>query len=372
MNTYFSEVKKNFGFGCMRLPMKWGKVDYNEFTKMVDTFLQAGFNYFDTAHGYLDGKSEIALRDCLTSRYPRESYILTNKLSEHTFKKQEDIRVIFQKQLEACGVEYFDFYLMHAQNAKFFEKYKKCRAYETAFELKNEGKIKHVGLSFHDKAQVLDQILTEYPQIEVVQIQFNYVDYDNDSVEGRKCYEVCRKHNKPIIVMEPVKGGTLAKLPRKAQKIIDDLHGGSAASYAIRFAAGFEGIMMVLSGMGDMNMMNDNLSFMKDFVPLSETELKAVKDVAKVFRSQDLIPCTACRYCIEGCPMHIAIPDLFACLNSAREFKSVSNENYMEVLKSAESAKASECIKCGKCEHSCPQNLNIRKLLEEVANEFEK
>ena len=363
MNPYFSEVKKNFGFGCMRLPMKMGKVDYSEFTKMVDTFIENGFNYFDTAHGYLDGKSEIALRDCLTSRYPRESYILTDKLSEHTFKKQEDIRVIFQKQLEACGVEYFDFYLMHAQNAKFFEKYKKCRAYETAFELKEEGKIKHVGLSFHDKAKVLDQILTEYPQIEVVQIQFNYVDYDNDSVEGRKCYEVCRKHNKPIIVMEPVKGGTLAKLPRKAQKVIDSLQGGSAASYAIRFAAGFEGIMMVLSGMGDMDMMNDNLSFMKDFHPLSSEERAAVDKVGQIFREKVIVPCTGCRYCTEVCPNGIAIPDLFARLNAKRLLKPLELYPINGELPSA-------CVKCGQCEGECPQNLPIRELLETAAKEL--
>ncbi|MCM1544401.1 MAG: aldo/keto reductase, partial [Ruminococcus sp.] len=312
MDTVFSGVKKNFGFGCMRLPMKGKKVDNVEFSKMIDTFIENGFNYFDTAHGYLDGKSEIAIRECLTSRYPRSSYILTNKLSSHTFKKNEDIRKIFEKQLEICGVDYFDYYLMHAQTAELFEQYKNCRAYETALEFKQEGKIKHLGISFHDKAEVLDKILTEYPQVEVVQIQFNYVDYDDPAVEGRKCYEICRKHGKPIIVMEPVKGGSLVNLPENALKIFDELHGGTPASYAIRFAAGFDGIKMVLSGMGSMEMMNDNISFMKDFAPLSEPELDAVRKVCEILHGQNLIPCTDCRYCVAGCPAHIAIPDLFA------------------------------------------------------------
>lgn len=183
MNKFFSEVKKNFGFGCMRLPMNDEKVDLTEFSEMVDTFIENGFNYFDTAHGYLDGKSEIAIKNCLTSRYPRDAYILTDKLSTHHFTKQEEIRPLFESQLSACGVDYFDFYLMHAQDATIYEKYKKLHAYETALEFKKEGKIKHFGISFHDKAAVLDKILTEYPQIEVVQIQFNYVDYEDASVE---------------------------------------------------------------------------------------------------------------------------------------------------------------------------------------------
>ena len=369
---YFEEVKKNFGFGCMRLPMNGDQVDNEETCEMVDYFIENGFNYFDTAHGYLEGKSEIAVRDCLTSRYPRESYVLTDKLTGNYFNKEEDIRPYFEEELKACGVEYFDFFLMHAQNAEIFEKFKKCRAYETSLELKKEGKIRHFGISFHDKAEVLEQILTEYPQIEVVQIQFNYVDYDEPGVESRKCYEVCRKHNKPVIVMEPVKGGNLVNnLPPEAQQILSDLGGGSNASYAIRFAASFDGIMMVVSGMGNMEMMKDNVSFMKDFVPLSKEEHEAIAKVREIFRKQGLIPCTACRYCTEGCPKKILIPDLFSCMNAKKTFGDWNSDFYYGVF-TKNNGKASDCIKCGKCEHACPQHLEIRKLLESVAETFEK
>ena len=216
-------------------------------------------------------------------------------------------------------MEYFDFYLMHAQNADYFEKYKKCRAYETAFDLKKEGKVKHVGVSFHDKAEVLEQILTEYPEVEAVQIQFNYVDYEDAGIEGRKCYEVCVKHNKPVIVMEPVKGGSLINLPGEAQKVFDELKGGSNASYAIRFAASFDNMMMVLSGMSNMEQMEDNISFMKEFQPLTDKEHEAIKKVCGIFKAQDLIPCTACKYCVDGCPKKIPIPELLA--DVAKEFE---------------------------------------------------
>lgn len=372
MNTYFPDIKKNFGFGCMRLPMNKDEVDYEEFTRMVDAFIDNGFNYFDTAHGYLGGKSEIALRECLTSRYPRESYILTNKLSTHNFNRQEEIRPLFESQLAACGVEYFDFYLMHAQDKNIFEKYKKCHAYETALEFLEEGRIKHFGISFHDKADVLEQILTEYPQVEVVQIQFNYVDYEDASVESRKCYEVCKKYGKPVIVMEPVKGGSLVTLPAEAQKILDDLRGGSPASYAIRFAASFDGIMMVLSGMGNMDMITENMGFMKDFVPLNEQEREAIRGVCDIFRSQDIIPCTACRYCTDGCPKHIAIPDLFACLNAKKQFQNWNTDYYYNNIHTKSGGKASDCVKCGKCEDICPQHLPVRKLLADVAEEFDR
>ena len=366
------KVKKNFGFGCMRLPMNGDQVDIAETTRMVDEFLAQGFNYFDTAHGYIGGKSELALKECLTSRYPREAYSLTDKLSDSYFKTEADIRPFFESQLEACGVDYFDFYLMHAQNADNFKKFKACRAYETAFALKAEGRIRHVGLSFHDRAEVLDQILTEYPQIEVVQIQFNYLDYDDIAVQSRKCYEVCRKHGKPVLVMEPVKGGSLVNLPEEAKKVLDDLHGGSPASYAIRFAAGFPGMMMVLSGMSNMEQMKDNLSYMRDFKPLNETELAAVNKVQEIFHKMNMIPCTACRYCVEGCPKQISIPDLFAIMNIKQLHHDWNADYYYEEVHTAPGRRASDCLKCGKCEKICPQHLPIRKLLEEVAKEFDK
>lgn len=366
------KVKKNFGFGCMRLPMNGDQVDIAETTRMVDEFLAQGFNYFDTAHGYIGGKSELALKECLTSRYPREAYSLTDKLTDSYFKTEADIRPFFESQLEACGVDYFDFYLMHAQNADNFKKFKACRAYETAFALKAEGRIRHVGLSFHDRAEVLDQILTEYPQIEVVQIQFNYLDYDDIAVQSRKCYEVCRKHGKPVLVMEPVKGGSLVNLPEEAKKVLDDLHGGSPASYAIRFAAGFPGMMMVLSGMSNMEQMKDNLSYMRDFKPLNETELAAVNKVQEIFHKMNMIPCTACRYCVEGCPKQISIPDLFAIMNIKQLHHDWNADYYYEEVHTAPGRRASDCLKCGKCEKICPQHLPIRKLLEEIAKEFDK
>lgn len=372
MSACFEHVKKNFGFGCMRLPMKDGEVDKDEMCRMVDTFLENGFNYFDTAHGYLGGKSETALRDCLTSRYPRDRYSLTNKLTNFFFKKQEDIRPFFESQLAACGVDYFDIYLMHAQGADNFAYFKKCRAYETALEMMAEGKFRHFGISFHDRAEVLEQILTEYPQIEVVQIQFNYVDYDDPAVESRKCYEVCRKFGKPVIVMEPVKGGNLVNLPENARAVFEELQGGSPASYAIRFAAGFEGIRMVLSGMSDMAQMEDNISYMKNFQPLSDRELAAVCRVQEIFKSMNLIPCTSCRYCVAGCPKQISIPDLFAVMNTKQIYHDWNADYYYNVVHTGGGkGKASECVKCGRCEKACPQHLHIRKLLETVANEFE-
>lgn len=380
MDNTFTEIKKNFGFGCMRLPMVDGEVDMEQFKQMVDLFLEEGFNYFDTAHGYLDGKSELALREGLTSRYPRDRYLLVNKLTSMYFHKEEEIRPFFENQLKWCGVDYFDVYLMHAQNAAEFEKYKKCHAYETALQLKEEGRIRHFGISFHDKAVVLDQILTEYPQVEIVQIQFNYLDYEDPSVEARKVYEVCRKHNKPVLVMEPVKGGSLVKLPEDAQKIFDDLNEEegtqmSNASYAIRYAAGFDGMKVVLSGMSDLQQMKDNLSYMKEFQPLNAKEKEAVAKVVEVFHGLDMIPCTACHYCVDEnhCPKHIRIPDVFACLNSKKAFNDWNMDFfYSSVLSANGSGKASECIGCGGCERVCPQHLEIRKLLGDVAATFEK
>lgn len=379
MDKIFPEVKGLLGFGCMRLPMIDGEVDIEHFKKMVELYIDEGFNYFDTAHGYIDGKSELALREGLTSRYQRERYILTNKLTGVYFNSEEEIRPYFENQLKWCGVDYFDFYLMHAQNAIEFEKFKKCRAYETALELKKEGKIKHFGLSFHDKAEVLDKILTEYPETEVVQIQFNYLDYDDQSVESRKVYEVARKHNKPVLVMEPVKGGSLVNLPAEAQRILDELRERtntnlSNASYAIRFAAGFDGMRVVLSGMSNLEQMRDNISYMKNFKPLDEEETRAVKVITEVFKGLDMIQCTACHYCTteNHCPVDILIPDLFACMNSKKIIGGWNMNYYYNKVLTNNHGKAGDCIECGGCEKVCPQHLEIRKLLKEVSAQFDK
>ncbi len=371
-NKFFSEIKKNFGFGCMRFPMNGDAVDTEELSKMVDYFIENGFNYFDTAKPYIGGQSEPALKTCLTDRYPREAYILVDKLTSSQFEKEEEILPLFELQLERCGVDYFDFYLMHSQNKAFFEKYKKTHAYEIAFDLKKQGKVKHVGISFHDSADVLEDILTTYPEIEVVQIQFNYIDYENKAIQARQCYDVCAKHGKPVIVMEPVKGGSLANLPEQAKQVFDDLGDRySGASYAVRYAAGFDNIMMVLSGMSNLEQMKDNVQHMKEFKPLDEREREAVKKVCEILDSYDTIPCTNCRYCVDGCPMNIRIPDLFADMNVKKSILG-GNADWYYFIHTQSGGKASECVKCGACEKECPQHLKIRDLLEEVAAAFEK
>ena len=365
-------MEKKLGFGCMRLPIKDGKVDYNEFNQMVDYYIEHGFHYFDTAHGYLGGESEVALQKCLTSRYKRDEYILTDKLTKPYFKKKEDIKPFFESQLKILGVDYLDYYLMHAQDRDNYKHFMKCEAYEVAKELKEEGKIKHIGISFHDTADILEMILKEHPEIEIVQIQFNYMDYEDSGVQSKKVYDVCRKYNKPILVMEPVKGGGLVRLPDDAKKVFDIINKKklSYASYAIRFAASFDGIYQVLSGMSDFNQVKDNVSYMEEFEPLNDAEMKAVEEVRTILKNLGGIPCTACRYCTEGCPKNISIPDLFSCYNAKKQFNDWNSKMYYEVH-TRENGKASECIKCGQCERVCPQHLKIRDLLDEVAKTFE-
>ena len=364
---------KKLGFGCMRLPMLGGAegtVDQQQFNQMIDRYLEAGFCYFDTAHVYLGGQSETALREGLVKRYPRDTFILTDKLSGSCFSSEAEIFSLFERQLEATGTTYFDYYLMHSMSAEVYEKFTRLHAFEAVQTLKSKGKIRHMGISFHDKPAVLEQILTEHPEIEVVQIQLNYLDYDDPSIESGAVYQVCRKFQKPVLVMEPVRGGALAQLPPEAQEILDRRQNGSAASYAIRYAAAFPGVMMVLSGMSTLSQMEDNLSYMQNPQPLTQEELDDIQKVRDILRAQNMVPCTACRYCVAGCPRHILIPDLFACLNSQRKYQDWGSSYYYGVH-TKDHGRASDCIGCGKCENICPQHLPVRALLRETAAVFE-
>ena len=356
MTRAFPEMKKKLGFGMMRLPMIGETVDYVQVNRMVDDFLARGFNYFDTATPYINGQSEMAVKNCLASRHPRESFLLTDKLSPNLWEKAEDIRPVVDRQLENCGVEYFDFYLMHALNAERHRYYVDNSAYDIAQQLKAEGKLRHVGISFHDTAEVLDMILTERPDIEIVQIQFNYADYEDPRVQSRACWEVCRKHGKPLLIMEPVKGGSLANLPAAAAAL---LPGGSPASYAVRFAAGFEGVEMVLSGMSNTEQMLDNLSYMESFQPLTEAEHQLLELVKPIYQSANRIPCTGCRYCEEKCPAGIPISTMFDQINQLHKKEGTPKEEY-----AALAVHGDECVKCEVCVSACPQHLQVCQLVE--------
>ena len=369
-NPFFPEIHGKFGFGCMRFPKLGDEIDRAQVSQMFDVFLKAGLNYFDTAHGYHSGLSETTVRECLSSRYPRERYLLTDKLTDEFFQCEADVRPLFAAQLEACGVEYFDFYLMHAQNIRNFQHFKACRAYETAFALKAEGKIRHVGISFHDTTENLETILNTYPEIEVVQIQFNYLDDGDIAVDSRRVYETCVRHGKPVIIMEPVKGGTLTKLPEECLAFCRAV-GRSPAELALRYAAAPAQVCMVLSGMSTLEQVEENVGFMAEPQPLNEAEQAAVEQIRTHLRSLKLIGCTGCRYCVDGCPMGILIPDMFHALDFRREHHDWNEDRYYRKVLTAEHGKASDCVGCGACEMSCPQNLPIREYLAQIAARYE-
>lgn len=361
----FDNVKKKLGFGCMRLKMTDGKVDYNEFSRMIDAFIAAGFNYFDTAHGYIDGMSQTAIRDCLCARYNREDFVLADKLSSWCFEKKEDIIPLFESQLKLCGVEYFDFYLFHSVTRGSYPKYKDSNSFEIVKKLKEQGKIKHIGMSFHDTSDILDMILTEQPFIEVVQLQINYLDYDDPGVQSKACYDVAVKHGKKIIVMEPVRGGYLANPPDKAAKVFDKLNGGSYASYALRYAASFPEVFMVLSGMGNTEQIKDNIETFTNFVPLSRKELEATDKAREIIREVRQLKCTKCNYCTGVCSQNIPIPELFEHHNKYIAAKITKAE--MKALFPKDKPSASDCVKCGECEKICPQGIDIKYWIERIS-----
>ena len=372
---------KKLGFGLMRLPSldkaKSANVDMEQMKQMVDLFMERGFTYFDTAWMYCGFASEPAAKEALVSRYPRDCYTLATKLHAGFLKSEEDRDRIFNAQLEKTGVEYFDYYLLHGIEAGMLPTYEKLDCFNWLLQKKEAGLVKHAGFSFHDKAELLDEILTKHPEMEFVQLQINYLDWESEWIEGRKCYEVCVKHNKPVIVMEPVKGGTLANLPAEAEALVKGMDPTmSASSWAIRFAASLPNVMLVLSGMSSLAQMEDNTAYMQDFKPLTEDEKNTLFKVAEIINSQIAIPCTGCSYCTEGCPMKIAIPQYFSLYNEdmrenlAEKGWTVNFTNYS--LVSAKAGKASECIACGQCEEVCPQHLPIIEELKKVAAHYER
>ena len=366
---FCGNIKGILGFGCMRLPMKDGEVDKAEFSKMIDAYMGAGFNYFDTAHGYIDGKSERAIGECLSPRYKREDYILADKLSEWYVEKEGDIEPFLDSQLKICGVDYFDFYLVHSVHRKNYDKFKGINAFKALKKLKDKGKIRHIAMSFHDSAKMLDEVLSENPEIEAVQLQINYLDYDAPGIESKACYDVAVRHGKKVIVMEPVKGGALADLPREAGEIFDALgKNKSYASYALRYAGGLPEVFMVLSGMGSIKMMEDNISTMRDLVPLDEAELRATELVRETIRRVSQIGCTACDYCKDVCPKGVRISESFSIYNGYVSAKALRSESKKRLL--SMDVGPSECISCGKCERVCPQGIEIREKLRAVAKKF--
>lgn len=372
MDTFFGHEMPKLGFGMMRLPrLEDGKIDVEQTKIMVDKFLDAGLIYVDTAFVY-EG-SEDAVREALVKRHPRDKYFLATKLNARAAENEEAAKQEFYTSLERTQAQYFDFYLLHALSAGNIEKYDEYHLWDFVKELKEKGLIKHYGFSFHDKPEVLDKLLTEHPDVEFVQLQLNYADWENPSVTSRANYEVARKHGKPIVVMEPIKGGTLANPPEAVKKVFHDAEPNmSVASWAVRYVASLEGVMTVLSGMSNIAQMEDNLSYMEDFKPLNEAEQDVIQSAQEILASIDQVPCTGCRYCTPGCPMQIDIPQIFTALNREKIYGQLEAAKHQyESVVSRGGGKASDCVHCLQCEGACPQHIHITQFLEEAVTKLE-
>ena len=371
MSDYFGKEVPKLGFGLMRLPHKGLGTDVEQVKKMVDLFLDAGFTYFDTAFVYPG--SENAIRKALVERYPRDAYTLATKINAFILAPTESAaKKQFDTSLKRTGAGYFDYYLLHAFMENNYSRYDKFHLWDYVKEKKEEGLIKHFGFSFHAGPDLLEQILTDHPEVDFVQLQINYADWENPSVTSRANYEVARKHGVSITVMEPVKGGTLANPPEAVKKLFKDYHPDmSYASWAIRFVASLDGIITVLSGMSNVEQMKDNLSFMKNFQPLNEEEQKIIQEAQRILGHSSTIPCTACRYCTKGCPMGINIPEIFKAVNKQLGNGQLAEAREAYMIAAPEGHKASDCIKCRQCEGACPQHLHITDLLEQAREMME-
>ena len=369
---YLGKNIPKLGFGLMRLPMKGEDVDIEQTKTMVDKFLAAGLTYFDTAYGYINGKSEEAIKVALVDRYPRESFQLATKLPAFAANSAEEAREMLTTSLRRTGAGYFDFYLLHNCGDTRTAKYDAYGMWDYVLEQKAKGVLKHVGFSFHDKADVLDDLLTKHPEMEFVQLQINYADWESPSVQSRLCYEVARKHGKPVVIMEPVKGGNLVNLPESVTSIFKAANPDvSVPSWAVRFAASLEGIVTVLSGMSNIAQMEDNVKTMAPFTPLSEEEQGVIVKARAALDAIPSIPCTGCQYCVKGCPMEINIPGAFSAMNNVLIYNNLQGAKGAYGWATNKGGKASACIQCGQCESVCPQHIGIIEELQRVASTLE-
>ena len=369
-------TEKKLGFGAMRLPLTDSEnpksIDLAKFRQMADLFMERGFCYFDTAYPYHDGYSEEAVRQCVVERYPRESFLLADKMPIFQVKTPEDYERFFTEQLRRCGVEYFDVYLLHNLGRDRYPDTERFGGFDFLKRLKEQGRARNIGFSFHDDAETLNRILTEHPEVDVVQLQINYLDWNGAVAQSGRCYETAARHGKDVVVMEPVKGGQLARLPDAAMKLFDDFYGAEAptpASLALRYAASLEQVRVVLSGMSTPEQVADNTACMRYLTPLTEGERALTEQIARELKRSIAVPCTGCRYCMEVCPQNIAIPDYFGLLNLHAVTGKKTNMYYERY--SMNHGKASECLKCGLCEKNCPQHIAIREMLEKFAALYE-
>lgn len=371
---------KKLGFGLMRLPLlnkeDPGAVDIEQVKKMVDLFIEKGFTYFDTAWMYCGFNSEKVVKEALVSRYPRDRFTLATKMHAGFFNTKEEREQVFEQQRVKTGAEYFDYYLLHGISGNSCEKHEKLDSFSWLREKKEQGLVKHMGFSFHDSAQLLDRILTAHPDMEFVQLQINYLDWESPWIQSRECYEVAVKHGVPVIVMEPVKGGTLAAVPKEAEKLFKEAAPEmSVSSWAVRFAASLDNVMMVLSGMSNLEQLEDNVGYMEDFRPLNQDEQELVKKASDIICSSIAVPCTGCSYCTDGCPMKIAIPQYFSLYNEdmreAEDKGWTANQSFYKQLTET-FGKAGDCIGCGQCEGICPQHLPIIRHLKAVSEYYDK